>query len=38
MLHLLSAGQFRSVAYLLHEAGVTAVRSRTLTPAHKDAR
>lgn len=36
MLHLLSAGQFRSVAYLLHEAGVTAVRSRTLTPAQKD--
>ena len=36
MLHLLSAGQFRSVAYLLHEAGVTAVRSRTLTPPQKD--
>lgn len=36
MLHLLSAGQFRSVAYLLHEAGVTAVRSRTLTPAQKE--
>ena len=36
MLHLLSAGQFRSVAYLLHEAAVTAVRSRTLTPVQKE--
>lgn len=35
MVHLLSAGQFRAVAYLLHEALVTVERSRTLTPEQR---
>jgi hypothetical protein len=36
ILHLLSAGQFRAVAYLLGEAGATSERSRTLSPAQKE--
>ena len=35
MVHLLSAGQFRAVAYLLHEAMVTVERSQTLTPEQR---
>lgn len=35
ILHLLSAGQFRSVAYLLRESGQAAQRARDLDPAQR---
>ncbi|MBK7907856.1 MAG: HEAT repeat domain-containing protein [Gemmatimonadetes bacterium] len=36
VLHLLSAGQFSSVAFLLREVGATMQRARELTPQDKD--
>jgi HEAT repeats len=36
VLHLLSAGQFSSVAFLLREVGTTMQRARELTPQDKD--
>ena len=36
ILHLLSAGQFRSVAYLLREAAQAAQRARDLDPAQRE--
>jgi HEAT repeat protein len=36
MLHLLSATQFRAVAFLLREAGQTMQRARALEPAQRD--
>lgn len=36
VLHLLSAGQFSSVAFLLREVGVTMQRARELTPQDKE--
>ena len=36
LVHLLSAGQFRSVAYLVQEAAVSATRAQGLDDAHRD--
>jgi hypothetical protein len=36
LVHLLSAGQFRSVAYLIQEAAESAARAPTLDDAHRD--
>ena len=36
LVHLLSAGNFRSVAYLLREAGESAARARALEPQHRE--
>ena len=35
ILHLLSAGQFRAVAYLLREVGVTLGRAKEMKPEHR---